>query len=158
MMGAWQQSTGNSYLLPWEAGKNVWIVTGSDSDDMKRLQSNEVMVVVNNKYMYVFFYLLECAWKGINVFFQITTYDRWGRKSNLNHRTSIILIHLSAVFCIYYLCFLLCSVCRMITTVSVFLFIGLLNESDEMTIFPSPNIFIMPYRWVWFINISFGLQ
>jgi len=30
MMGARQQSTGNSYLLRWEACKNVWIVTDSD--------------------------------------------------------------------------------------------------------------------------------
>ena len=69
MMGTRQKSTGNSYLLPRETGKNVWIVTGSGSDDMTFFQSNEVMVVVNNKYMYVFLYLLECAWKGINVVF-----------------------------------------------------------------------------------------
>jgi len=67
MMITGQQSTGNSQLLPWEAGKNVWIVTGSDSDETTRLQSNEAMVVVNNKYICTFFFY-ECTWKDINVF------------------------------------------------------------------------------------------
>lgn len=57
MMGTGQQSTGNSHLLPWEAGKNVWIVVGSDSDETMRLQRNGAMEVVNNKYMCTFFFM-----------------------------------------------------------------------------------------------------
>jgi len=102
MTGTGQQSTGNSYLLPCEAGKNVWIVVGSDSDETTRLQRSEAMAVVNNKYMCTFF--LRVYVKEYKYFFKYPTYDRWGRKSNLSHWTFIIiLIRLSAVFRIYYL-------------------------------------------------------
>lgn len=140
MMGTEQQSTGNSHLLPWEAGKNVWIVVDSDSDETMRLQRNEAMAVVNNKYMCTFF--LWVYVKGYKYFFKYLTYDRWGRKSNLSPWTFIIILIRLLRFSVFTIYDLSSSVCRVVT-VSDFLRIGLLNGSDEISIHCSLNMFTM---------------